>query len=83
MTRLWPQGEEIEVVQARGAPATFTWRGQTHRVAELAQQWHVDLDWWRGRAWRSYFKLSTESGLLVVIYQDLATGVWYLQRLYD
>jgi hypothetical protein len=27
--------------------------------------------------------LSTDTGLLVIIYQDLLSGEWYLQRLYD
>jgi len=33
--------------------------------------------------WREYFKLTTQTGLLVVIYLDLLNGKWYLQRLYD
>ena len=84
MTRLWPQGEKIEVVQdAQGLPIAFTWRGQRHEVAQLTQQWRVDVGWWRERAWRAYYKLSTHSGLLVILYQALPEGPWYLQRLYD
>ena len=64
-------------------PASFTWQGQTHQVDEITREWRVDIDWWRGRVWRAYFKLSTDTGLLVVIYQDLLGGEWYLQRLYD
>ncbi len=41
------------------------------------------MDWWRVRIWREYFKLTTGTGLLVVIYRDLLSGAWYLQRLYD
>jgi glycosyltransferase involved in cell wall biosynthesis len=32
---------------------------------------------------RDYYKLVTHTGLLVVIFQDLVTGDWYLERLYD
>ena len=64
-------------------PARFNWQGQNHRVDAITREWRVDIDWWRGRVWRAYFKLSTDTGLLVVIYQDLLSGKWYLQRLYD
>ena len=64
-------------------PQYFTWQGKAHRVIEITRYWRVDVDWWRERIWRAYFKLRTESGLLVVIYQDLISGGWNLQRLYD
>lgn len=84
MTRLWPDGQAIDVEQdAQGTLVAFTWAQQRHRVAQLAQQWRVDVGWWRQRAWRAYYKLSTDSGLLVVIYHELPDGGWYLQRLYD
>ncbi|HSG15130.1 MAG TPA: DUF6504 family protein [Anaerolineae bacterium] len=95
MTRLWPVGIPISVTVVPRAdskdagiadgqrPAGFTWQNQTHQVDEITRAWRVDIDWWRGRVWRAYFKLSTDTGLLVVIFQDLLSGEWYLQRLYD
>jgi hypothetical protein len=84
MTRLWPQGEPIQVSSdAQYTPQSLTWRGQTHTVQEIAKRWRVDEGWWRSRVWREYFKLTTHSGLLVVIYYDWLTRDWYLQRLYD
>ena len=64
-------------------PQAFTWQGQIHQVQQVVKRWRVDQEWWQQRIWREYFKLSTQSGLLVVIYRDLLTGQWYLQRLYD
>jgi len=86
VTRLWPVGLPINVTGIdveRARPAGFTWQGQNHQVDEITREWRVDIDWWRGRVWRAYFKLSTDTGLLVVIYQDLLSGEWHLQRLYD
>lgn len=92
MTRLWPVGLPISVIDDGAKdegirngrrPTRFTWRGQTHQVAEITRAWRVDIDWWQDRVWRAYFKLSTDTGLLVIIYQDLLSGEWYLQRLYD
>lgn len=84
MTRLWPEGESIAVVcDGEGRPERFSWRGRPHTVTHIARQWRVDAEWWQARQWRVYYKISTDSGLLVVIYQDLESGDWFLQRLYD
>ncbi len=39
--------------------------------------------YYRLRLWHEYFKLTTDTGLLVVVYHDLVDGTWYMQRLYD
>ena len=84
MTHLWPKGERIIVQSdAMATPQFFTWQGQSHRVQGIARRWRVDQGWWQRRVWREYFKLTTQTGLLVIIYRDLLTGQWYLQRLYD
>lgn len=84
MTRLWPHGEAIDVIQdPQGLPIAFIWHGQRHDVAQLTQQWRVDTGWWRDHTRRAYYKLTTHTGLLVILYQTLPAGPWYLQRLYD
>lgn len=85
MTRLWPEGEPIRVATDREGdwPVQFTWRGQTHDVDHITRQWRVHLEWWRDATWRAYYKLTTTSGLLVIIYRDLPGGDWFLQRLFD
>ena len=84
MTYLWPDGDPIEVqADAMGTPQQFTWRRQAHPVERVARRWRVDVDWWRGRVWREYFKVTTQTGLLVVIYRDFIGDTWYLPRLYD
>jgi len=84
MTRFWPDGRPITVTgDGQGLPLRFIWQGQTHQVVEITHRWRVDLEWWRQRVWRTYFKLRTDTGLLVIIYYDRLGRDWYLQRLYD
>jgi hypothetical protein len=84
MTRLWPDGTSITVIVGEsGEPEHITWRDQTHAVSDITRRWRINLDWWRQRVWRDYFKLTTQTGLLLIIYYDLQTRQWYLQRLYD
>ncbi|NLF66182.1 MAG: hypothetical protein GX579_16450 [Chloroflexi bacterium] len=84
MTRLWPQGTPITVAcDDAGEPQRFVWQGERHSVAAVVGRWRLDMEWWVAPVRRDYYKLSTEGGLLVEIYHDLAGGQWYLQRLYD
>lgn len=84
MSRFWPEGQSLDLVaDAAGDPQRFRWRQTTHRVAGIAKRWRVDQGWWRWRIWRDYYKLYTDSGLLVIVYRDLDGDGWYLQRLYD
>jgi hypothetical protein len=84
VTWLWPEGDLITVVSdLKQTPQAFTWQGRTHQVEVVAKRWRVAVDWWRVRVWREYFKLATHTGLLAVVYRNMLTGQWYLQRLYD
>jgi len=84
MTYLWPKGEAIAVESDKWAtPLVFIWQGRTHPVHRIAKRWRVDQGWWRKRVWREYFKVTTHTGLLVIIFREVQSGTWYLQRLYD
>ena len=84
MTRFWPDGLPVAATyDAAGVPLRLQWQGRTHTVAHIAQRWRVDEGWWRWRVWRDYWKLTTDSGRLLVVYHDLVRGEWFLQRLYD
>lgn len=84
MTRLWKDGLAITVeADADGTPLRFTWDDKAHPVSRIVEQWRADTDWWRGRIWRMYFRLTTTTGLLVEVYHDLLADSWFMQRLYD
>ena len=84
MTRLWAKGQPITAASdVDGTPHSFEWKGDAHSVTGISKRWRVDTGWWRLRVWREYFKLETDTGLLVIIYRDLLTNDWYFQRLYD
>jgi len=86
MSRLWPEGEPIVVqVDEQGRPLRFVWRTRLHQLVQVQQHWQVDTDWWSddGRVWREYLAVTTTTGLLCVIYQDLLTESWFLAKIYD
>lgn len=84
MTYFWAEGSPIQVQpDLWDAPVWFIWEEETHTVWRVVQRWRVDEEWWQARIWREYFRLITHSGLLVVVFQNLTTRQWYLERLYD
>jgi hypothetical protein len=85
MTRLWPKGEAIEVWGEEETPEGFVWQGAPHQTVDVCNRWRVHTRWWEPdqAIWREYLKVTTDTGLLCLLYRDLHTGRWYLARLYD
>jgi hypothetical protein len=84
MTRLWPEGAPIQVtVDQDGQPRHIVWQDRPHLVAHITRRWRVRSDWWREMVWRDYFKLITNTGLLLIIYHDLRQETWHVQQLFD
>ena len=74
--RVWGEGE---------APSGFIWQGVYHHILNTYNRWRVHTRWWEpGEATRrEYVKVTTDKGLLCLLYQDMHTGGWFLARIYD
>jgi hypothetical protein len=74
-----------------GVPACFAWQGMSHRVVDVCNRWRIHTRWWEpsaaggtgGMIWREYVKVTTDIGLLCLLYRDLQDGGWFLARVYD
>lgn len=85
MTPFWAVGQPLAGVRigADGeTPAAFTWDGRAHRVTALVAAWRVHTGWWETEVWRDYYEVTTDSGLLCVLYRDLLSDAWALERIY-
>jgi len=85
MTRLWPAGEALETWGGQETPTGFHWQNQPHCIQEVCNRWRIHTRWWEPEQaiWREYLKLTTDTGLLCLIYHDLDHGGWFLARMYD
>ena len=83
MTQIWPEGVPIDVETTDEEPAAFRWQQQRQQVQAIAEQWIVHDEWWRDEIWRHYYQIETAGALLCVVYRDLLTGAWFLERIYD
>ena len=92
MSRLWgrletdpsaavPSGE-LQVRTRAELPSAIRWRDAWHPVEHIALSWQLDLNWWGARVYRDYYKVLA-AGMALVIYHDLLTDAWALQRVYD
>ena len=94
MTRLWPQGQRIQVhgletsprrEDDETSPAGFDYQGQSHRIVDICNRWRIHTRWWEldRCVWREYLKATTDTGLLCLIYHELSSDEWYMARIYD
>ncbi len=90
MTRLWPAGEPLHTWGPGETPEGFAWRGGSHTIQEVYNRWRVHTNWWQPQpeptavaVWREYVKVTTDTGLLCLLYRELPAGSWFLARVYD
>jgi hypothetical protein len=90
LTRLWPEGEAVELWGGgtEGAachPYGFIWHGVYHHILDVCNCWRVHTRWWDPDIvfWREYLKVTTDQGVLCLLYRDLHSGDWFLARVYD
>lgn len=50
------------------------------KVEAILESWRIDDEWWRHPISRSYLELMMEGGKRVVLFQDMLTGLWYMQQ---
>lgn len=50
------------------------------KVEAVLESWRIDDEWWRQPISRSYLELMMEGGKRVVLFQDMLTGLWYMQQ---
>ena len=85
MARHFADPPAIRVFAPAGTPTHIVWRGRRAPV-RVCNHWKLEYHWWKGKdgaVSREYYKLLTSSGAVLVVYQDLSDGVWYLERILD
>ena len=75
-------GTALQVRTEAGLPVSIRWRDLWHPVRHIALSWQLDVNWWGARVYRDYYKLLA-GGMALVIYHDLLTDAWGVQRVYD
>ena len=76
-----PEPRPIQVTPSRdGIPAAFVWEERPYRVRLIYEHWRERRFWWSRPIERDYYRLEDSSGAVRLIYQDLRTATWWLDR---
>jgi hypothetical protein len=70
-----PRRVEV-VLGATGLPVTVECRA----VESVCEIWRIDDEWWRMPIHRRYVGAILEGGKHVVLFTDLTTGEWWVQK---
>lgn len=71
---------QIEVKAGeQGAPSAVQVRRSWKRAISIQNAWRLDDEWWRREISRLYFDVELEGGMLLTIFHDLVSGLWYRQ----
>jgi len=49
-------------------------------VESVGEIWRIDDEWWRAPIHRRYVEAILEGGKHVVLFEDLMTGEWWMQK---
>ncbi len=56
-------------------------RCEMRRVVEVVGDvWRIDDEWWRQPIARRYYEVVLDGGKRVVLFEDLLTGEWWMQK---
>ena len=83
MTKFFQPAVPIKVKDtARRHPSGFSYKRKFVSVRRVNRHWRIREGWWRDEVAREYFQLETPR-FTCMIYRDMRTNNWHLQRIYD
>jgi hypothetical protein len=50
------------------------------KVETVVEEWKIDDEWWRTPIHRRYVEVVLEGGAHVVLFEDLVSSEWFMQR---
>jgi nucleotidyltransferase/DNA polymerase involved in DNA repair len=76
-----PPPQPVQVTtDRRGTPQALVWRDRIREVRLVYETWRERRRWWSLPVERDYFRLETADGLVRVVFRDVRTERWLLER---
>jgi len=75
-----PQRVEVELDEDGMPTIVKRETGNEKRVETIGEVWRVDDEWWRQPIVRRYVEVVLEGGGRVVLFEDVITGEWWVQK---
>lgn len=75
-----PQRVQVELDEQR-RPTVIKWPAKSEkRVESIGENWRMDDEWWRQPIVRRYVEVVLEGGGRAVLFEDLISGEWFVQK---
>ena len=77
-----PQPAVVEL-DAGGSPAKIEMNSDVREpvtIEAVRETWRIDDEWWREPVRRKYFEVLVEGGGRMVLFVDLVTLEWFVQK---
>jgi hypothetical protein len=76
-----PHPVEVEL-DSEGLPQTVRscTTAEGTAIDTIMEVWRIDDEWWRQPISRHYVEVVLQGGRHLVLYEDLVTGDWYMQK---
>ncbi len=55
-------------------------KSDSRAVEGILEIWRIDDEWWRAPISRRYYELMLDGGKRVMLFEDLVTGEWWMQK---
>jgi DNA polymerase-4 len=76
-----PPPYEVQITAGPdGTPRAVVWRERIRPVKTLYESWRERRRWWGRAVERDYYRLELNDGQVRVLYQELRSGQWLLER---
>ena len=76
-----PLPKPIKVtLNADRTPATLEWGGKTRSVSQVYEVWRERRSWWGLPVDRDYYRIETSRGASHVVFRQIGTNQWMLDR---
>jgi DNA polymerase-4 len=76
-----PPPQPVQVTTDRqGLPRALVWRDRIREVRLVYETWRERRRWWSKPVERDYVRLETDDGLVRVVFRDVRTDRWLLER---
>ncbi len=76
-----PLPQPVQVTtDAQGWPRAVVWRERIRAVETVTEAWRERRRWWSRPVERDYFRLETSDGQMRVVFRDVRSDRWLLER---
>jgi hypothetical protein len=82
VTRVLRPPKRIDVTLGSAGRPTIVRLDRAFEHVSVLEQWHVSERWWNDPIDRAYMKV-VGSTWIILIFHDLLSGDWFLERIFD